>query len=200
MSAMPHKQNPMRMTEAEYLLFERESDIKHEFLNGRVYAMAGASWEHNQIFTATLASLYAQLRGKNCTANPSDQRVKVMQTSFIAYPDISVVCGEPRFAGDEYETITNPIVIIEILSDSTEGYDRGVKFQNFRNFPTLQDYILISQDKARIEGYTRQDNGKWLLTDTIGLNSVHKIASIECVLKLKEIYERIIFPENNDNG
>jgi len=193
MVAMPDEQNPIRMTEVEYLAFERASKIKHEFINGDVYAMAGASWEHNQIFTATIASLFAQLRGQPCTANPSDQRIKVMETNFMAYSDISVICGEPIFAGNEYDTIINASVIIEILSASTEGYDRGVKFQNYRNMLTLQEYILISQDKPRIEGYTRQDNGKWLLTDTIGLESIHQIAAINCQLALTDVYEKITF-------
>lgn len=197
MVAMPQKQNSGRMTEAEYYEFERNSDIKYEFLNGEVYAMAGASYEHNQIFSATLASLFAKLRGKGCIVNPSDQKLKVMETGFIAYPDISVICGEPIFAGEEYDTITNPVLIIEILSPSTEGYDRGKKFQNYREIPTLQEYLLISQDKAHIEAYTMQ-NGKWVLTDIIGLDSIYKFSSVDCQIALADVYETVTFPENNE--
>ena len=202
MVAMPQKQQPTKMTEAEYYEFERNSDLKHEFLDGEIYAMAGASYEHNQIFSATLATLFSQLRGKGCTVNPSDQKLKVMETGFIAYPDISVICGEPVFAGEEYDTVTNPVLIIEVLSPSTEGYDRGKKFQNYREIKTLQEYLLISQDKAHIEAYTMQ-NGKWVLTDIIGLEAVYKFSSIDCQLALSDVYENVTFPvedETNDGS
>lgn len=196
MVAIPQEQEPLHMTEAEYLEFERKSDIKHEFLNGRVWAMAGASWEHNQIVMAASALLFSQLRGKSCTVNPSDQRLKVMKTGLNTYPDISIVCGEPVFAGNEFDTITNPTVIIEILSPSTEAYDRGDKFQHFREIETLQEYLLISQDKARIEGYRKQTDGRWLLIDVVGLDNSYELSSIDCTLALSDVYENVTFPHS----
>lgn len=189
---------PIKMSETEYLEFERASDIKHEYINGEVYAMAGASWEHNQIFGATYASLFSQLRGKSCTVNPSDQRLKVMNTGVMTYPDISVICGEPIFAGEEFDTITNPILIIEILSPSTEAFDRGEKFQHYRQIEILQEYLLISTDQARIEKYSKQASGQWMLTDDIGLETVLALPSIDCALALADIYENISLPSKDD--
>lgn len=195
--ALSAQQKPLYMSETEYLEHERKSDIRHEYLNGKVFAMAGASWAHNQISSATIASLFNQLRGKPCRVNPSDQRLKVMATALLCYPDISVICGEPIFAGQEFDTITNPILIIEILSPSTEAYDRGEKFQHYREIETLQEFLLISQDKARIERYSRQASGAWLLIDAIGLNTSIEIASIGCTLALADLYENVEFGEDD---
>lgn len=189
---------PIKMSEAEYLAFERESDIKHEYINGEVYAMAGGSWEHNQIFGTTYASLFSQLRGKSCTVNPSDQRLKVMNTGVMTYPAISVICGEPIFAGEEFDIITNPILIIEILSPSTEAFDRGEKFQHYRQIEILQEYLLISTDQARIEKYSKQASEQWILTDAIGLETVLALPSIDCALALADIYENISLPSKDD--
>lgn len=197
MVAVTREGHPLRMTEAEYLDFERTSEIRHEFLNDEVFAMSGASWEHNRISMSTSSSLYAQLRGKSCLVNPSDQRVKVTATGLFTYPDISVICGDPIFAGNVFDTIVNPIVIIEILSKSTEAYDRGDKFQHYREIETLKDYILISQDKPRIEGYTKQKNGKWVLSDAIGLEAIFGIPSIACKLPLADVYEHVTFPKKD---
>jgi Uma2 family endonuclease len=188
---------PLRMSEAQYLEFERNSDTKHEYIDGEVFAMAGASVEHNQIFMATSTALFIQLQGKSCLVNPSDQRIKVTATGLFTYPDISVVCGEPKYAGNEFDTMVNPIVIIEILSKSTEAYDRGVKFQHYRQIETLQDYLLITQDKPHIEGFTRQDDGKWTLSEAIGLTATFTIASIGCILALADVYQNVTFPDKN---
>jgi Uma2 family endonuclease len=197
MVALSQEQNPIRMTEAEYLEFERASETKHEFYNGEVFAMAGATYEHNMIFAATLGSLYAQLRGKSCRVVPSDQRIRVA-TGLYTYPDLSVVCGEPQFAPNAFDTIVNPIVIIEILSKSTEAYDRGDKFQHYREIDTLQTYILISQTKPRIEGYTKGEDGKWTLSDAVGLEAILELPSINCTLALADVYENVTFakPDN----
>lgn len=189
------QQEPLRMNEAEYLEFDRKSEIRHEFIEGEVYAMAGASWEHNMICSATIATLYAQLRGKPCQVSPSDLRLRVAATGLNTYPDISIVCGDPVFIDEEFDTVTNPTVIIEILSPSTEAYDRGDKFQHYRQLETLQDFLLISQDRPRIEGYSRQQSGLWTFTDAIALDASYKVASIACVLKLADIYERISFTQ-----
>lgn len=194
MVAASQQSSPLRMTEAEYLEFERSSEIKHEFINGEVFAMAGATWEHNRIFSAIFVSLSAQLRDKQCRVNPSDQRIKVTAKGiYYTYADISVVCGEPKFASNEFDSLVNPIVIIEILSKSSEAYDRGDKFQLYRQIESLQEYVLVSQTKPSIEGYTRQENGKWELDDVAGLDATFDIASIGCTLALAEVYEDV-FP------
>lgn len=198
MVVFARQNDSFRMSESEYLAFERQSEVKHEYLNDEVRAMRGANWEHNQIFGATFATLYAQLRGKGCQVNPSDQRVKVMDTGLMTYPDLSITCGEPKFAGEEFDTLVNPIVIIEILSPSTEGYDRGAKFQHYHEIDTLREYILISQDQARIEGYRKGDDDKWVLIDVIGLDAKYEILTVDCVLALRDVYENITFPTDDD--
>ena len=187
---------PLRMTEAEYLEFEFNSELKHQYINGEVLVMASSIWQHNQISGATMANLYNQLRGQDYTVIPSQQRIKVMATGLITYPDVGVVQGKPAIV-DKYDTIANPLVIIEILSASTEAYDRGVKFQHYRQIETLQDYLLIAQDKPHIEGFTRQDDGKWTLTEAVGLDSTFVIASIGCTLALADVYQNVTFPDTN---
>jgi Uma2 family endonuclease len=196
MVAASQQPNPLRMTEAEYLEFERSSESKHEFINGEMFPMAGATWEHNRIFSAIFVALSAQLRGKQCRVNPSDQRIKVTATRLYLYADISVVCGEPKFADKEFDSLINPIVIVEILSKSSEAYDRGEKFQYYRQIATLQEYLLISQAKPSIEGYARQKNGKWELGEAVGLEATFELASIDCTLPLTEVYEDV-FPKQD---
>ncbi|MDQ7034782.1 MAG: Uma2 family endonuclease [Anaerolineae bacterium] len=178
-------------------MFERNSDIKHEYIYGDVIAMAGASWEHNMICSSIIASLLPQLRGESCKVSPSDLRLKVTKTKLYTYPDITVICGEPKFAGNEFDTLVNPIVLIEVLSKSTEAYDRGEKFQHYRSIETLQNYLLISQDKPHIEGYTRQENGTWNLSEAIGLDAHFDIRSISCTLALADVYENVSFPQTH---
>lgn len=179
------------VTEAEYLVFERASITKHEYYSGRIYAMTGASERHNLITGNTLASLHAQLRRKPCRIYPSDMRVKVQQTGLNTYPDIVIVCGQPQFTDDALDTLINPMVIIEVLSPSTERYDRGMKFQQYRTIPTLRDYILISQDDKHIEHYMRQDNGQWVFEDALGLEAKLVITSVDCTLLLEDVYEKV---------
>ena len=176
-----------RMTEAEYLVFERASTVKHEYYNGHIYAMTGASEQHNLITANVLASLHGQLRRKPCRVYPSDMRLRVQQTGLNTYPDVVVVCGQPQFTDDTIDTLTNPTVIVEVLSPSTERYDRGVKFQNYRTITTLRDYVLIEQDNHYIEHYMRQDNGQWLLREAIGLEAQVTLSSIDCALTLNSV-------------
>ena len=193
MSAAQQRQEVIAMTEAEYLAFERNSEIKHEYLNGEVFAMTGASWEHNMICASVIASLVNQVRGSSCQVSPSDLRLQVSASGLFAYPDISVICGEPIFTDPEFDTIINPTAIIEILSPTTERYDRGEKFQYYRQIGSFQDYLLIAQDQPRIEGYSRQSDGSWRFTDASGLDARFEIASIRCTLALAEVYERVTF-------
>jgi Uma2 family endonuclease len=191
MSALPH--TPIVMTEAEYLVFERTSDVKHEFFAGEVFAMTGASEAHNLICANMITTLKNQLRGRPCKVYPSDMRVKIEAARLYTYPDISVVCGEAQFADEMLDTLVNPMVIIEVLSPSTERYDRGKKFQQYRDLPSLQEYVLITQDGPRIERFRLQETGIWEFTDAKGLEASLELSSIGCVLALAEVYEQVTF-------
>lgn len=191
MSALPE----VYLTPAEYLKFERQSDVKHEYFRGEIFAMAGASQQHVRISVNVMTLLDNQLKGRRCELFNGDMRVKVSPTGLYTYPDASVVCGRPRFEDKDLDTLLNPTVIIEILSKSTEAYDRGEKFAQYRTLDTLTDYLLVSQDKPRIERYTRQADGGWLLTESSDLDAVMPIASIQCQLPLAEVYDRVEFDE-----
>jgi Uma2 family endonuclease len=191
MVALPKEST--RMSEAEYLAFERASQFKHEYVNGKIIAMSGASREHNLISGSTYAALYNQLQERPCEIYPSEMRVRVEVAGSYAYPDISVVCDEPQFADDEFDMLLNPLVIIEVLSPSTEGHDRGRKFQDYRALDSLREYVLIAQDSPRIEHFLRQDNGTWLLSDASGLEASIELPSIGCTLALADVYRKVTF-------
>jgi Uma2 family endonuclease len=192
MSALPHSQ---KMSEAEYLEFERASETKHEFLNGEVFDMAGASREHNLIAGSTYASLYSQTLDRNCEVYQSDMRLKVKATGLLTYPDITVVCGKPELTTDALDTLVNPQVIIEVLSPTTEAYDRGKKFKHYSQIASLQEYVLISQDTPRIERFLRQEVGKWEYEDVRALEGIIELSSIEYSLKLADVYKKIVFTD-----
>lgn len=180
------------LTEEGYLQHERTSLVKHEYYNGHIYAMAGASEEHNLIAMNIAAILRARVRGSTCRAYPSDMRVKVLQTGLNTYPDFTVVCGSPQFVNPEKrDTLTNPTIIIEILSPSTESYDRGEKFQHYRTIDTLQEYILVAQNKYRIERFVRHDTNEWVLSDIAGSDAVLPLSTLQTSIPLAEIYEQV---------
>ena len=179
------------LSEEEYLAFERASPIRHEFYRGVIYAMTGGKEPHNLIAGNALASLHAQLRRKPCRVYQSDMRIKIVQTGLNTYPDVVVVCGQPQFTDTTHDTIVNPVVIVEVLSASTERYDRGMKFQHYQAIPTLQDYLLIAQDQHRIEHFSRQENDRWLLRSANSIDAQITISSIECVLLLADVYEKV---------
>lgn len=159
--------------------------------------MTGAKEPHNLIAGNTFAALHAQLRQRPCRVYPSDMRVKVSATGLLTYPDITVVGGQPQFNDDVRDTIVNPVVIVEVLSASTERYDRGMKFQHYRTIDTLKEYILISQNSRRIEQYTRQDQGLWLLHEYIAPDAQIPIRSIDCFLLLDDVYEKVEFEQDD---
>ena len=182
------------ITEAEYLEYERESHVKHEYFAGEIFAATGASEQHNLIASNVNASLHTQLRQRSCRVYPSDMRVKVTQTGLHTYPDITIVCGQPQFTDDEKrDTLLNPIVIFEILSPSTERYDRGMKFQHYRTIETLTEYILIAQDAHRIEHYIRHEQDRWILSEAVGIDTILILSSVDCQLHLADVYEKVEF-------
>ena len=169
-------------TVEQYLEMERASEEKHEYLDGEIYLMSGASANHNLIVGTLLGILYNQLRQRPCVYFPSDMRVKVSNTGLYTYTDISVVCEPPQLESDPQDTLLNPTLMVEVLSPSTESYDRGKKFQHYRALKSLHEYLLISQDSARIERHLRQPNNEWLLTDAAGLDAMLELPSIQCTL------------------
>jgi Uma2 family endonuclease len=176
-----------RYTVEEYLALERSTQQKHEYLGGEVFAMGGASEAHNVIVGNVLGELRQQLRGKPCRVYPSDLRVKVSPTGLYTYPDVIVVCGtsELEQPGD---TLLNPNLIVEVLSESSEAYDRGKKFEQYRSLASLTDYLLVAQDKPLVEHFSRQAEGRWLLSAANRLTDSIEIASIGCSLALAEVY------------
>lgn len=187
MSALPKT----IMTPEEYLAFERIHEVKHEYVQGEIFAMTGASWNHNRIVANALASLHMQIRRGPCNICPSDMRVKSSPRNYH-YPDVVVVCGDPQFEGNEFDTLLNPTVIIEVLSPSTEAYDRGKKFEFYRALPSLQEYLLIAQDRVSIDHYVRRE-GQWWLTSANRLEDTITLPSIDCTLALADVYEKIAF-------
>jgi Uma2 family endonuclease len=188
--AAPVRQN--YYTPEEYLAQERKAEYKSEYVAGQIVAMSGASREHNLI-TANLARvLGSQLLDRPCEAYVSDMRVKVTARGMYTYPDVVAVCGDARFEDEQVDTLLNPTLIVEVLSPSTEAYDRGAKFAYYRQLPSLQDYILVSQDQVLVEHFVREDDG-WLLTDTTDLGGIVQLPSIACELPMSEVYRKVVF-------
>jgi Uma2 family endonuclease len=183
------------LTPQEYLEIERQAETKSEYLHGEVFSMAGASFAHTTISFNMLVLLAPQLKQKSCMARGSDLRVKVPPTGLYAYPDIVIICGRPQFEDRQKDTLVNPTVIFEILSRSTEGYDRGEKFANYRTLESLTDFIMISQYRPLVEHYARQPDETWLLTSYEGLKAVLLLPSIGCELPLADIYDKVEWPE-----
>jgi Uma2 family endonuclease len=191
MTALPKQ----KLTEAEYLDIERRADYKSEFYRGEMFAMAGAKYEHNRIKDNLATALNTQFRDGPCFALTSDMRVKVSASRLYTYPDIVIVCGRPEFEDETNDTLLNPQVIIEVLSESTERYDRGAKFRHYQQLPSLQEYVLVAQDEPVCERLVRQGNGSWLLTTVIGLGAEFAFASVPILIPLAAIYSGITFPE-----
>ncbi len=188
-----------KWTPAAYLAFEREqSDAKHEYLDGRIIpmaetirGMAGASLAHNRIVSNLVISLGTQMRGRPGDVFSSDMRIHIPTTGLYTYPDIAALCDEPQFEDDQLDVLLNPSIIIEVLSPSTEAYDRGAKFDHYRSIEPLQTYVLIAQGRAHLEQFQRQESG-WLLTVTKGLETSVMLEAIGCKLALTDVYKRVL--------
>jgi len=176
--------------ESEYLEMEEISEVKHEYYQGEIFAMAGASEKHNLIVTNLIFILESKLRKRPCRVYPGDMRLKIEETGLYTYPDVMVVCGERKFSGEKKNTLLNPDVIIEVLSDSTEGYDRGEKSRHYRRIDSLKEYLLISQKFKMIEKYSRTSEQRWLLTESDKADGIILIESIGCELNLSEVYDK----------
>ena len=180
----------MEYSSEQYLAIERKAEHKSEYINGRIFAMAGASRQHNQITFNISVTLGIQLKGRACVAYSSDMRVKINETGLYTYPDIVATCNEPKFEDSFLDTLLNPAIIIEVLSDSTEAYDRGGKFAHYRRLSSLQEYLLIAQYGICVEHYSRQDE-RWLLTEMSDSTGTLRLDSIDCTLSLVDIYDKV---------
>lgn len=183
-----------RLTEEEYLALERAAETRSEFLNGEMFAMSGASTAHSRLQGDLLIAVGTRLRNGPCEPLTSDHRVKVEATGLYAYPDLSVVCGEPRYAAkDIKDTLINPVALFEVLSPSTANFDRGLKFFHYRKIPTLRDFVLVSQDELLVEHHTRGEDNSWTLREFRDRTHELRIDSIGVSILLDEIYRRVQF-------
>ncbi len=180
-----------RYTAEEYLALERQAECKSEYYAGDIFAMAGANRWHNLIVTNVVREMSLQLKGRPCTTYPSDMRVKISPTGLYTYPDITVVCSEAQFEDTQQDTLLNPTLIVEVLSESTEAYDRGGKFAHYRKLTSLMEYVLIAQTKPHVEHYVRQPDNRWLLAEADSLHQTLHLPSIDCHLVLAEVYDKV---------
>lgn len=182
---------PKLYTPAEYLEFERESEVRHEYLDGEIFEMAWATRNHSRISTNIVRLLGNQLLERDCNAYGSDMRVKITSTEKYTYPDVVAVCGEEEFEDKIEDTLLNPMLIIEVLSKSTEAYDRGAKFEYFQTIESFREYVLISQEPFRVEQYVRKNKNEWTYFEFRKAEDVVKLDSIDCELVLQDIYHKI---------
>ncbi|HJY82799.1 MAG TPA: Uma2 family endonuclease [Candidatus Binatia bacterium] len=179
------------LTAEEYLAFERKAEFKSEYFAGEMFAMVGASQRHNLIAANIIRALGNQLLERPCNVYPSDMRVKISKINKYTYPDIVVACGEEQFENEQNDTLLNPAVIIEILSESTEAYDRGKKFEHYQSLESLREYLLISQDPYRVEQYVRRDDRTWTYFELHQAADTVHLPTIDCDLSLKDIYAKV---------
>ena len=196
------------LTPEEYIAFERKAipdaeTVRSEYVKGKVIPRSSSNRAHNLITVNIAAELHTRLRDNGCFVFANEMRISIPTAQSYFYPDVVVVCEEPRFEDDVFDILLNPIILVEVLSPSTEAYDRGEKFGHYRHLASLQEYVLVSQDKVLVEHYRRQEKqstapvtGKdWIFTDFQELGEILPLTSIQCELPLQEIYERVPFSD-----
>lgn len=181
------------VTPEEYLARERKADTRSEYLNGQIFAMAGGTPEHALLALNLAAELRQALKESPCRVYSSDLRLGVATSGLYTYPDVTVVCGDLVFADDRKDTVTNPVLLAEVLSDSTKDYDRGEKFQHYRTLASLQEYLTVAQDTVHVEQYTRQPTGQWLLTECNDPSLALQLSSLGIEIKVADIYAKVKF-------
>jgi Uma2 family endonuclease len=182
------------LTREQYLEIERKAECKSEYLNGEMFAMSGASEEHNTLTVNIIALLRAQVRKQGCRLFATDMQLRVTPTGLYTYPDIIVVCSKPQFIDASIDTLLNPTFLVEIFSPSTEAYDRGRKFDHYQTLASLSQYLLIAQDRIHADLFTRQPDGGWLLTGISKLEDTLDLRSIGCQLRMADLYEDVELP------
>ena len=182
------------LTPEQYLACERAAPYKSAYFRGEMFAMAGASPAHVLIVSNIVAALHGQLRRRPCAVYSTDLRVKITASGLYTYPDVVVVCGTLQFDDEHQDTLINPTLIVEVLSESTQDYDRGGKFTQYRKIPSFAEYVLVAQDECHIEHFVKQANGRWILSETTQATDTITLSSIECTLLLSDIYEKVQFP------
>ncbi len=197
MSTVPKQR---RLTEEEYLAIERQAETKSDFYAGEMFSMAGAKRNHNLIVTNVVSELREQLRKRPCEVYPSDMRVKVGRTGLFTYPDVVVVCGGPQFLDDSQDTLLNPTLLVEVLSDSTASYVRGFKSRRYRKIPSLREYLIIEHELPHIERYCRGADGQWTLSEADEPGGAIALPAIGCELRLEAVYDKVVFEPLQEDG
>jgi Uma2 family endonuclease len=188
-----------RLSPEEYLAFERASEQRHEYADGEIFAMAGGTREHSLTATNLVGELRAALRGRRCEVHGSDLRIKIPSTGRYVYSDGVVVCGQPLFEDETRDTLLNPLVVIEVLSDLSEAYDRGDKFAQYQSIPSIKDYVLASQKAERIEHFRRLPDGTWLLR-ILGPGDRLVLESTPCEIAVDDAYLQVFAPKADEAG
>ncbi|CAN5184617.1 Uma2 family endonuclease [soil metagenome] len=191
MSTAPRR----KLTAKEYLEIEERAETRSEFFNGEMFAMSGGSVAHSRIKENLVIEIGSRLKGGKCQTHSSDLRVLVDATGLYTYPDIIILCGPGVYDPANRNTLTNPTAIVEVLSPSTERYDRGTKFRNYQQIPSLSEYILVAQDEAVCERFVRQADGSWALISFVGLTATMELTSVPVRVPLADIYAGVTFPE-----
>jgi len=187
-------QSTARLTPEQYLELERAAlDVRSEYYNGRMYAMSGGTHPHAIVIANLARRLGNGLEKGPCVVTTSDMRLRVSKTGLYTYPDIIVVCDPPQYGDGRHDTVLNPTLIIEVLSPSTEAYDRGFKFAQYRALESLKEYALVSQSEPRVEIFRRQPSGDWLLSESAGMDAVCRFDSVGCTVTMKDVYDKVTF-------
>jgi Uma2 family endonuclease len=194
------QKKPEFLSPQEYLKFERKSEIRHEYIDGEIFEMAGAKKRHNRISVNVLRLLDTQILNRDCNIYGSDMRIGIPSSATYTYPDAVAICGEEIFEDDEEDTLLNPMMIVEVLSKSSEAYDRGAKFEYYQEIESFQEYILISQEPYRVEQYVRKNKNEWAYFEFRSSSDLVELRSINCKMSLQDIYHKINpkFPKEGD--
>ncbi len=187
-------------TPREYLALEKDAQYRSEYVNGEIFTMTGATKPHINIVTNLTGSLFNLLKDKDCEVYANQMRVRTPDTTFYTYPNIAVVCGDPVLEDQASATLVNPCLIIEVLSPSTEAYDRTKKFAAYRSIPSLKEYVMVAQSECRVTTYSRHDDGEWRFAEFTNMTDIVNFASIDCALPLEQIYWRVQFPISDDTA
>lgn len=181
---------PHFVTPQEYLRLEREAEFRHEYVNGEIFEMAGTNRRHNQISTNLIRIIATQILDRGCSVYGTDMRVRIPNENYT-YPDVVAICGDEQFEDASEDNLLNPIVIIEVLSRSTEAYDRGAKFEQYQTIPSFQEYLLVTQEPYRVEHFVRQDVSTWTYFEFRKPDDKVRLDAIGCELLLRDIYYKV---------